>query len=251
MNGPGAPESTHFLLEGAIALAGRRYRQHEPARRERPSPRLDRDRWAYRLAGYFHTTHATRRLLPGIARRLASRGRDSVARWADQKVAEETGHDELALRDLTELGFRARELVQAIVPPRAAAWVALFERLASEPDPITVVGYAHALERLALLRGPAEVAAIERSLPRGLFATRCLRTHSAVGSDARHVAANVQVTAGLCPEDRRTIVLMCHQAAGIYFDPALDDRLSPSELEAAVAPFRAVLNSTIGEQTSG
>src|SRR4051812_4916163 len=227
MRGAGSPETTHWLLEGAIAAAGRAFHaQHaavSPAPESKEPASSSAAHWAYRVAGYFHTTDATRRLLPLIARRFSESGRHTLSTWAEHKLSEEAGHEQLALRDLSELGYRARGLVGAFVPPRAAAWVALFERLAAADDPAGCVGYAHALERLALLRGPAEVSAIEQRLPAGVNATRCLRMHSALGSDARHVRTNVTTSCTLSAEERRAIARACYLTARIYFDPALGD----------------------------
>jgi hypothetical protein len=249
MCGNGTLETTHWLLEGVIAAAGHAF----PAPPGASSPALDSQEpvglsaahWAYRLSGYFHTTDATRRLLPVIARRFAESGRSTLAAWAEQKISEESGHEQLALRDLRELGYRAHELVGSCVPPRAAAWVALFERLASADDPAGCVGYAHALERLALLRGPAEVETIERGLPAGVNVTRCLRVHSAIGSDAHHVRSNVTTTAALNADERRAIAHACYATARIYFDPTLANDFQSGRLAAKIAAFRtqAQLNS--------
>jgi len=228
----------HWLLEGSIAFAGRTFHAERRAKsneRVRVSPA----HWAYRLAGYYHTTHATRRLLPKLSQRFAASGRHGLALWAEQKLSEEVGHDLLALRDLSELGYPAQGLVGALVPPRAAAWVALFEQLAQAEDPVGCVGYAHALERLALLSGAAEVSAIEQALPRGVNATRCLRVHSALGSDPDHVRTNVTTTFALSAGERTAIASACHQTARIYFDPALDDDFQARSLEALVLEFRA------------
>jgi len=227
MRGDGAPETTHWLLEGAIAAAGRAFHAQRNAISSAASSnepaRVGTAQWAYRLAGYFHTTDATRRLLPVVLRRFTESGQRVLASWAEQKISEEAGHEQLALRDLSELGYRAHGLVSALVPPRAAAWVALFEQLAKGEGPAGCIGYAHALERLALLRGPAEVRAIEQGLPPGVNATRCLRVHSALGSDSRHVRSNVTTTAALSADERRAIAKACYLTARIYFDPALDD----------------------------
>ena len=247
MRGNGTPETTHWLLEGAIAVAGRAFDGQRTlisdSESKGPSA-VSAAHWAYRLAGYFHTTEATRRLLPAVLRRFEEAGRCSLAHWAEQKISEEAGHDQLALRDLSELGYRARALVSAIVPARAAAWVALFERLAAADDPVDCVGYAHALERLALLRGPSEVEAIERDLPAGVNATRCLRVHSALGSDLRHVHTNVITAAGLSADERRAIAKACYQTARIYFDPALDDDFHSARLAAKVLAFREATRSS-------
>ena len=235
MQGPGFPETTYWLFEAAIALAASQPRpQPTPPGAAQLSPAL----WAYRLCGYFHTTHATRRLLPEVARRFKASGRTLLASWAEQKVGEELGHDQLALMDLAELGYAGKELTRAVAPPRATAWVARFEAFARASDPVGCVGYAHALERLALLRGPAELAAIEAALPVGVNATRCLRVHSAVGSDAAHVHDNVRVTAALSASERRQVVTACHRTAQIYFDPSLGRVPNPAQLEGMLAPFR-------------
>ena len=238
MRGTGDPATTHWLLEGSIAFAGRTFHTE---RRAKTNERVmvSAAHWAYRLAGYYHTTHATRRLLPKICQRFAAAGRHGLALWAGQKLSEEVGHDLLALRDLNELGYRARALVEALVPPRAAAWVALFEQLAQAEDPVGCVGYAHALERLALLSGAAEVSAIEHALPRGVNATRCLRVHSALGSDPDHVRTNVTTTSALSAGERTAIASACHQTSRIFFDPALDDDFHARRLEALVLEFRA------------
>ncbi|HYQ27213.1 MAG TPA: hypothetical protein VER04_08335 [Polyangiaceae bacterium] len=242
MRGAGAPETTHWLLEGAIIAASRAFAPRQSAascdsRSSQPA-HVKATHWAYRLSGYFHTTDATRRLLPLVAQRFTQSGRQLLAGWAEQKVSEEAGHDQLALRDLSELGYRAQGLVRTFVPPRARAWVALFEQLARAADPVGCVGYAHALERLALLRGPAEVDAIERNLPQGVNATRCLRVHSALGSDARHVHANVAATCALSAAERRAVVEACYLTARIYFDPALDDDFHSARLAVQVLAFR-------------
>ncbi|HET7540551.1 MAG TPA: hypothetical protein VFK05_11790 [Polyangiaceae bacterium] len=245
MRGQGTPETTHWLFEGAIAAAQRTSPQPTPSERaDRSAQPLSVGHWAYRLAGYFHSTHATERLLPLVAERFAKAGRHPLARWAEQKITEEAGHAELALRDLSELGYRARRLVEALVPPRAGAWVRLFEQLAAAEDPVGCVGYAHALERLALLRGPAEVSAIEQYLPAGVNATRCLRVHSALGSDANHVRTNVTATCTASADERRAIVRACYLTACIYFDPALDDDFHSAGLAEKVASFRAPARSS-------
>jgi hypothetical protein len=246
MRADGSPETTHWLLEGAIAAAGRAFhaqRSAIAADHDSLEP-VSSSYWAYRLAGYFHTTYATRRLLPLLRQRFADSGRSALAQWAEQKIAEEAQHDELALRDLSELGYRAQALVGALVPPRAAAWVALFEQLAKASDPVGSVGYAHALERLALLRGPAEVRAIEQSLPPGVNATRCLRVHSALGSDSHHVRTNVTTTAALSADERRAVAKACYLTARIYFDPALDDDFQSARLAAKVLAFREPTRSS-------
>jgi hypothetical protein len=239
MQHAGSSTTTFWLLEGAIAAAGlaRRARVGEPPGAS--AAPLTAEHWAYRLAGYFHTTHATRRLLPRILRRFEDSGSRLLAGWTRDKLEAEARHDDLALADLDELGYRARELVAALLPARARAWVEQLEQIARDEHPVACVGYAHALERLALLRGSAEIAAIEAALPKSVRATRCTRTHSALGSDRAHVEHNVRVTAALTAAERACVARACHAAAWIYFDPAFDALPDTGTLSTALAPFRA------------
>jgi hypothetical protein len=239
MSGPGHPETTHWLFEGAMAAAGWAARRAAPVAEgahPRTPRRITREGWAYRLCGYYHSTRATRRLLPDVERRFTESGRRSLASWTRQKIDEEAGHDVLALRDLAALGYDGEKLAEVVFPPRSAAWVAQFEAIAGSPDPVECVGYAHGLERLALLRGAEEISEIEAALP-GVKATRCLRVHSRLGSDREHVAVNVNVTAALSAAERRRIVRACHRTAEIFFDRAFDRPPDQSALEAQFSRF--------------
>jgi pyrroloquinoline quinone (PQQ) biosynthesis protein C len=224
MEGPGSVETTRRLLDGAIGAAGRAVRRLAP-------PALTPARWAWRLAGYYQTTHATPRLMAVVAERFAAAGRHALAAWARDKVGDETGHDRLALRDLAALGYDAARVVDALVPPTAAALVRYFEaRVLEDDDPIGCVGYAYALERLALERGAADIAAVEAVLPPGVMATRCLRVHSATGSDASHVEDTVRLVAQLAAEERGRVARACHETALIYCTPPADGFITEDAL---------------------
>ena len=207
MEGPGSVETTRQLLDGAIGAAGRRKPdQASQQAQAQGTPPLTPARWAWRLAGYYQTTHATPRLMAAAAERFTAGGREALAAWAHDKVRDEAGHDRLALRDLDALGYDATRLVDALVPPTAAALVSYFEaRVLEDDDPIGCVGYAYALERLALERGARDIAAVEAILPPGVVATRCLRVHSAAGSDATHVDEAVQLVAQLTAGERTRV----------------------------------------------
>jgi hypothetical protein len=103
------------------------------------------------------------------------------------------------------LGVPAQEFVAHLQPKSALAVVELFARFADSDAPIAVLGYAYALERRALFSTEESVAAIERLIPAGIKATRCLRVHSAIGSDAGHVAESIAFMAALPPKDRGAI----------------------------------------------
>ena len=215
MTGRGSPATTAWLLDGSIGAAssGRR----SPA----AAPRLTLVRWAWRLAGYYLTTEATTRLLPEAARRFRAAGRTALAEWARVRAREERGHDRLALRDIVSLGYDPELVVSRLRPPASVALVDYFTRAVREAsDPIGCVGYAYALERLALEKTADDVAAVEASLPPGVNATRCLRVHSAIGSDASHVADTLAMVARLPPAERTAIARACYETARLFYRPA-------------------------------
>jgi hypothetical protein len=207
MAGPGTEASTARLLDGAVALGQRDAGPGEPP------PPLTVERWAWRLCGYYHTTTVTPALMAVAAERFAAAGREALAAWAREKAVEERGHDALALRDLAALGYDAEAAVAQLRPSTA---VALAERLRAAvhaDDPVGCVGYAYALERLALARGPDYVARVEAVLPPGVRATRCLRVHSALGSDRKHVHETVALVASLGAPERARIAVAAYETA--------------------------------------
>ncbi len=214
MQGPGQLATTTRLLEGAIAVGQRRGVAQSPPGARRPP--LTPVRWIWRLAAYYHLTTHTPRLLGQAAARFDAQGRPVLAAWARDRQREEAGHDRLALRDLAALGLPAEAVVSAWRPPAAAALVAHFTALAeAEAGPVGVLGYAHAVERLALTLGADHVAAVRGLFPGGQDSTRCLRVHSADGSDAHHVQDNLAVIAGLPAEDRAQVALAALEAAAL------------------------------------
>ncbi|HET9958465.1 MAG TPA: hypothetical protein VFQ61_28415 [Polyangiaceae bacterium] len=251
MQGRGSLPTTRALLDGVVAFAAREHREPdrlESSALESSSAEVTIEGWGRRLAGYYHTTAATQRLLPRILASVERAGREDLANWARHKSDAEDGHDRLALRDLTALGYDAESLVAHVVPDRARAWVDLFEKLAEETVPTACLGYAHALERLALARPAHFVHQLERRLEQKLaerarsgaeafagsqsqdrvIATRSLRVHSALGSDAGHVDENLAVIHQLCADERRTVAVACLQTARIAFDRRLGREPGPN-----------------------
>ena len=232
MDGAGGVESTRLLLDGAIGAASR------DAPRPAVRPSLTPARWAWRLAGYYQTTHATPRLMAAAAERFAAADRTALADWARDKVREEAGHDRLALRDLAALGYDSVRVAEILAPPTAAALVRYFEaRVLEDDDPVGCVGYAYALERLALERGASDIAAVEAILPPGVMATRCLRVHSATGSDAAHVEETVHLVAGLEAPERARVARACYETAAIYCTPPTGGFMTEEALTATLSAF--------------
>lgn len=212
MQGAGRVATTRKLLDGAV---GAGFSTARPAQ----APAMTRARWVFRLAGLYHLTHSTPSLLVTAARTFEAAGRAALKQWAHQKAREERGHDTLALRDLTALGYPASTLVEALRPPIAARLLGYFEETARAGDPVGCVGYSYALERLAMTVGAAELAAVDALMPDGVRATRCLRVHSGLGSDADHVADTLAVVASLSGPERAAVAVACYRASRLCFEP--------------------------------
>lgn len=172
-------------------------------------------RHIFSLAASYQTSHATPPTMRRVAERLAARGRHTAATYCLHVAEEESGHDTLALKDIAALGLPAQEFVARLRPKNSLALVELFTRFADSDAPIAVLGYAYALERMALFSTKASIAAIERLIPAGIKATRFLRVHSAVGSDAGHVAESIAFMATLPPEDRTAIARATYETISL------------------------------------
>jgi hypothetical protein len=101
--------------------------------------------------------------------------------------------------------LHAEKFVERFHPRGARDLGALYQRICDSDQPIGVFGYVYVLERLALLTTEETIAGIERLIPEGIKATRCLRVHSAVGSDTRHVEESLEFIASLDARDRAAI----------------------------------------------
>lgn len=233
MHGPGTKATTKNLLDAAVGAA-----QRAAVRPSAPPP-LTPARWVYRLSGYYQTTHATPRLMAEASARFRASGREALARWAESKVRDERGHDELALRDIRAMGYDAEAVVNTLVPTTAAALVRYFTSAVRATDPIGCVGYAYALERLALGQDAGYVKRVEALLPKGVTATRCLRVHSAAGSDARHVDETALVVSGLDAPERAQIALACYETTALCYSPSEEGFLSEDALQQALAALTA------------
>lgn len=230
MSGRGSRATTRHLLEGALFAA---------RARAGPRPRLPitPDRWAISLAASYCTTHLTPLLMTEASERFSADGRSKLAEWAREKAREERGHDLLALRDIEALGLDADAFVKHVVPETARALVVYFTHaVRASDDPIDCVGYAFTLERLALDRGEEQIAQVEAALPKGVFATRCLRVHSAVGSDRKHVDETIALVAALPARSRARVARACFASASVYYAPT--SPVSEEQLAHLLLPFR-------------
>ncbi|HLT35552.1 MAG TPA: hypothetical protein VK034_04680 [Enhygromyxa sp.] len=205
------------LLDGALAAAIRLCAPRLPA-----SPPLTPLRWIWRLVGYYHLTHSTTALLQHAAERFATAGERELADWARDRADEEDNHDRLALRDLRAMDVDPQRAIAALRPHPTERLVEWFRASVHAADPIGCVGYAYAVERLALEVGAAELAAVQAILPDGVRATRCMRVHSSVGSDADHVDETVAVVTRLAPDRRQAVARAVFDSACLSATPPPD-----------------------------
>ncbi len=227
---PGDVAATGRLLEGAVAAGLAAARAAHPDRRPPPLTAL---RWMWRLAGLYHLTTHTPALMREAVTRFEIAGRPALAAWARDKARDETAHDALALRDLAAMGLDGRAVVDLLRPPVPMAMVAWFrDAVHAKAPPLGVLAYACAVERLAMRVDAGYLARVQALLPAGVDATRCLRVHSAVGSDARHVEENAAVVAALAADERAGIVFAVSEVARLSCAPSADGYVDDVRLAA-------------------
>jgi hypothetical protein len=207
MNGAGTPGSTVGLLDGAINLAFTGIEN----RLARPEPTIAG--YILALVGAYHTSVDTPRNLRRAAGRFAELGRPEVAAYLELRAREETGHDRLALKDLRALGVPGEQLVANFIPEGIKPLCKRFDDLCAEDYPIGSIGYSYCLERIAALKEQANIDKVQSMCREGIDATRFLRSHSSLGSEASHVAETIEFVASLPADDRIKVVQETYESA--------------------------------------
>ncbi|GAB1394960.1 hypothetical protein MASR1M60_31240 [Rhodocyclaceae bacterium] len=214
---PGDRQRTRQLFAGVLAAAMREARSTAPAT---ASAGASLQGYIYQLAASYQNMHTTPPTLRRVAERFRAATRKDLADYCEAFAREESGHDELVLRDLAALGIDAQTFVEQVQPASALALVDYFHQLAEGDEPVGVLGYAYALERMALFQTRERVAAIEALIPVGIKATRCLRVHSAVGVEVRHVDDSLAFIAQLSAAERLSIVRSLYRTATLMNGPS-------------------------------
>jgi hypothetical protein len=207
MTGTGSPGSTIGLLDGALNLG---FSEIEK-RLARPDPTIIG--YIVALVGAYHTSVDTPRNLRRAASRFEELGRPEVAAYLEERAREETGHDRLALKDLRALGVPAERLVASFIPEGIQPLCKRFDALCAEDYPIGCIGYSYCLERIAALKQKTDIETVEALCPDGVDATRFLRSHSSLGSEASHVEETIAFVASLPANDRIRVVQETHRSA--------------------------------------
>ncbi|MDZ7991650.1 MAG: hypothetical protein RM022_029695 [Nostoc sp. EfeVER01] len=226
---------TQKLLDRAIAYAW------HTVKSDRRPPKLTPTRWVWRMAGAYHSSRHTSRLMKEAAQRFAASGRTRLADWATQKAKEEAGHDQLALLDIQSMGYEAEAVVQALVPSAVKGLIDHFIQSVQVPEPIGCVGFFYASERLGTFQGEEYIHNVETLLPPGTHATRWLRVHSSVGAEVEHVKEIVHVVAELTAYERIRVAKACYETALLRFTPPKEGYISDKELQSVLKPLE--LNS--------
>ena len=207
MTGAGAAGSTVGLLDGAINLGFAGIEK----RLARPDPSIVG--YIVALVGAYHTSVDTPRNLRRAASRFNELGRPEVAAYLEERAREETGHDRLALKDLRALGVPGERLVANFIPEGIKPLCKRFDDLCAEDYPIGCIGYSYCLERIAALKQETDIARVRALCPEGVDATRFLRSHSSLGSEASHVAETIEFVASLPANDRIRVVQETYESS--------------------------------------
>ncbi|AKV03511.1 hypothetical protein AKJ09_10174 [Labilithrix luteola] len=97
------------------------------------------------------------------------------------------------------------------------------------------MGYAYALERLATTVDAHDVERVETVLPPGVRARRCLRVHSAIGSDEDHVAGTVRVLARCSAEERQAVAIAAYETSRLCFETPSSGHVDDTAIAASLA----------------
>ncbi len=240
MTGAGAAGSTVGLLDGAINLGFAGIEK----RLAHPDPMVAG--YIVALVGAYHTSVDTPRNLQRAAGRFEELGRPEVAAYLEERAREETGHDRLALKDLRALGVPAERLVANFIPEGIKPLCKRFDDLCVQDYPIGCIGYSYCLERIAALKQETDIEKVQAMCPDDVDATRFLRSHSSLGSEATHVEETIEFVASLPANDRFRVVQETYESALILAEGYNHELLKSEaqmleELEQALGealPFR-------------
>lgn len=224
MTGPGSMGSTIGLLDGAIGLGfagiGKRVASPEPTVAA----------YIVALVAAYHTSVDTPRNLRRAAGRFEALGRPEVAAYLEVRAREESGHDRLALKDLRALGVPGDRLVASFIPEGIGPLCKRFDDLCAQDYPIGSIGYSYCLERTAALKQQSDIDRVQALCPPNVDATRFLRSHSALGSEASHVDETIEFVASLPAEDRIKVVQETYKSA-LIMSQGYNHELRKSEAE--------------------
>src|SRR3954453_15599882 len=207
MTGVGSAGSTVGLLDGAINLGFAGIEK----RLARPDPTIAS--YVVALVGAYHTSVDTPRNLRRAAAGFNELAEPEVAAYLEERAREETGHDRLALKDLRALGVPGERLVANFIPGGIKPLCKRFDDLCVQDYPMGCIGYSYCLERIAALKQETDIEKVQAMCPNDVDATRFLRSHSSLGSEATHVEETIEFVASLPANDRIRVVQETYESA--------------------------------------
>jgi hypothetical protein len=213
------------VVEGAICAG---FGPPEEAPTTGPYTLLRYIRW---LAGNYVFAGQTPGLFRRGAERFGASGRTDLAELALQKAAEESGHADLAYRDLEALGLPAPEVIRLAQPPSATAFADRFRAYVESDTPIALFGFSYCLERMAVERDRAFIRRAEAICPPGIRALRFLKVHSNIGSDSGHVHEQLSIFESLTGAELTSVAGAAYETAQMLArQPLMDQALSDEEI---------------------
>ena len=101
---------------------------------------------------------------------------------------------------------------------------------APQDYPIGCIGYSYCLERIAALKEKTDIEKVQALCADEVDATRFLRSHSSLGSEASHVDETIEFVASLPANDRIRVVQETYELALIMAE-GYNHQLLKSEAE--------------------
>jgi hypothetical protein len=121
-------------------------------------------------------------------------------------------------------------LVANFIPEGIKPLCKRFDDLCAQDYPIGCIGYSYCLERIAALKQKTDIEKVQALCPDGVDATRFLRSHSSLGSEASHVEETIAFVASLPANDRIRVVQETYESALIMAE-GYNHELLKSEAE--------------------
>ncbi len=223
----GSIDSTQNLLDAAIAAA---YYQHSEA----ILPDLTLASWIWQLAGHYHLTCLTPKLMRDASEAFAITNQPTLAKWARQKANREQGYNQTTLQDMEYLGYKPEAVVAKFQPTQAQNLIGYLVGK-QNPDPIKCIGYSYTVERIATRIEQEYTQLVGSLLPPSLTCMTAPTSrpwlYGSVGVDIEDVQETVETVAGLKAEDRVRVAKACYETALLCFDHSPDSFAPDSEIE--------------------
>jgi len=133
-------------------------------------------------------------------------------------------------------------LVASYIPEGIKPLCKRFDELCAEDYPIGSIGYSYCLERIAALKEKSDIENVGALCPDGVDATRFLRSHSSLGSEASHVDETIDFVASLPADDRTKVVQETYRSA-LIMAKGYNHELLKSETQ-----MRSEIEQALGEE---